>query len=99
MKYKCNFCKLILQDDDLKTGNCPECAGQVSEMCENDNHTCVHDVTETLAYCSICGEPVCPICNCHDVSQISRVTGYMADVSGFNEGKKQELKDRHRVDI
>jgi len=27
------------------------------------------------------------------------VTGYVGAVSGFNEGKKQELRDRKRYDI
>jgi anaerobic ribonucleoside-triphosphate reductase len=42
----------------------------------------------------MCGEAVCPECGSHDVTQISRVTGYLQDVSGWNAGKQQELKDR-----
>jgi anaerobic ribonucleoside-triphosphate reductase len=49
-----------------------------------------------IEYCPICGDPICPECGTHDVTQISRVTGYLQDVNGFNEGKKQELKDRNR---
>ena len=49
--------------------------------------------------CPECGEPMCPECGCHDVSQISRITGYCSDVEGWNNAKKQELKDRHRVNI
>jgi len=30
------------------------------------------------------------------VEHLSRVTGYIQAVSGWNEGKKQELKDRKR---
>jgi len=31
------------------------------------------------------------------VEHLSRVTGYIQAVSGWNEGKKQELKDRKEV--
>jgi anaerobic ribonucleoside-triphosphate reductase len=33
------------------------------------------------------------------VVQISRVTGYLQEVSGWNAGKQQELKDRARYTI
>ena len=52
-----------------------------------------------LAYCKVCGKAMCPICSRHSVVQLSRVTGYVGAVSGFNEGKKQELRDRKRYDI
>ncbi|PHP45711.1 anaerobic ribonucleoside-triphosphate reductase [Methanosarcinales archaeon ex4572_44] len=38
----------------------------------------------------------CPNCGSENVEQMSRVTGYMQAVSGWNEAKKQELKDRKR---
>ena len=42
----------------------------------------------------------CPSCESEDVEQWSRVTGYLQAVSGWNEAKKQELKDRKRyVDL
>jgi anaerobic ribonucleoside-triphosphate reductase len=31
--------------------------------------------------------------------QISRVTGYLQDVAGWNAGKQQELKDRVRYSV
>ena len=80
-------------------GGCPQCnsAYNLEEMCPNDHTGCGHDVVDTIAYCDICGKPMCPICKCHDVSQHSRITGYIQEVSGFNAGKAQELKDRHRT--
>jgi anaerobic ribonucleoside-triphosphate reductase len=42
--------------------------------------------------------PVCP-CGSHDVVGITRVTGYMQDLAGMNEGKQREIKDRKRYDI
>ncbi len=114
-RYKCHNCKLVLKGTDLvdgiidvkqgpwtiekQTKLCPECKGEVMEMCEDDHCHCSHDITETIAYCEKCGHPVCPECHCHDVVQISRVTGYLQEVSGWNVGKQQELKDRTRYDV
>lgn len=38
----------------------------------------------------------CPTCESSDVDHISRITGYLQAVSGWNNAKKQELKDRKR---
>ena len=56
-------------------------------------------VVPGLSTCPICGHAMCPVCSNHSVSQISRVTGYMSSVDGWNEAKKQELKDRRRNNI
>jgi anaerobic ribonucleoside-triphosphate reductase len=100
-KYKCHTCHIVINESDLIGGNCPKCESNfaLKPMCENDTLACEHDIVDGLAYCPECGEPCCPECGCHDVSQISRVTGYLQEVSGWNAGKQQELKDRHRVNI
>lgn len=41
----------------------------------------------------------CPNCGSENVEQLSRVTGYVQAVSGWNEAKKQELRDRNRYDV
>ncbi|MGA7469353.1 MAG: anaerobic ribonucleoside-triphosphate reductase, partial [Halobacteriota archaeon] len=41
----------------------------------------------------------CANCGSQNVEHIARVTGYMSAVSSWNEGKKQELRDRHRVSL
>jgi ribonucleoside-triphosphate reductase len=41
----------------------------------------------------------CPHCGSMDVDGITRVTGYFSKVSGWNDGKHAELKDRHRSRI
>ena len=41
----------------------------------------------------------CEQCGSVNVDHYSRVTGYYNAVSGWNEGKKQELKDRTRYNI
>jgi anaerobic ribonucleoside-triphosphate reductase len=51
------------------------------------------------ATCPECGKPMCPVCHRHKVEQLSRVTGYISTVSGWNEAKKQEFKDRKHYDI
>lgn len=71
----------------------------LKEMCPNDHTECGHEVIDGLAYCEMCGEAMCPVCGCHDVAQLSRITGYIQEVSGFNAGKAQELKDRTRYTI
>jgi len=40
----------------------------------------------------------CPGCRSDDVEHISRITGYLQAVSGWNGAKRQELKDRKRYD-
>jgi len=55
---------------------------------------CGKDLLPSITECPFCGEACCPNCLNHNVSQLSRVTGYMSAVDGWNDGKKQELKDR-----
>lgn len=78
--------------------------GEVSPpVCPNHaialTHPPCHATVAGIAHCSLCGEACCPVCGRHKVIQLSRVTGYIQAVSGFNEGKKQELKDRKRYSI
>jgi len=99
MRYKCHLCHLIIPESELEYGNtCPKChsSATVKKMCVNDTNECSHDVVDGLAYCPECGDAMCPVCGCHDVSQVSRITGYCSDVEGWNEAKKAELKDRVR---
>jgi DNA-directed RNA polymerase subunit RPC12/RpoP len=109
-KYKCHTCHQIveLEGEDLV---CPACGGKLLEiMCPLDHCHCGHDIVSGIAYCPMCGRPMCPEDGCHDVVQISRVTGLemkicsyfhrnLSDVAGWNEAKKSELKDRHRYDV
>ena len=52
-----------------------------------------------IELCPICGNPMCPACGNHCVEQLSRVTGYLSAVSGWNAAKRQELIDRKRYDM
>jgi hypothetical protein len=94
-RYKCFPCRIVICELSDK-GTCPECDSAVVPMCERDHTHCSHDISAGIAYCPLCGEAVCPQCGSHDVAQVSRVTGYLGDVAGWNNAKKQELKDRTR---
>lgn len=100
VKFKCDNCFHVIQERDLdEDGNCPVCHEPVIEMCDIGPIRCEHDVVDGIAFCHKCGGPICPVCECHNVSQISRVTGYLSSVAGWNEAKKQELKDRTRYNL
>jgi hypothetical protein len=92
--YKCFTCFSIV-DSDV----CPYC-GEINLviMCPLDHCHCHHtDPTIGAHYCPLCGEPVCSeTCFTHDVFVLSRVTGYLSNVSGWNNAKKAEFKDRVR---
>jgi anaerobic ribonucleoside-triphosphate reductase len=95
-KYKCYTCHIIVDDPPV----CPICGDEhLKVMCPLDNAECSHDISAEIEYCPLCGEAICPACGSHDVMQISRVTGYLQDVSGWNAGKQQELKDRQRYTV
>ena len=96
-RYKCMVCKIVLVEDDLIEGKCPMCKITPEKMCSLDKTTCSHpgeEISGIITYCEECGKPCCPICNCHDIVILSRITGYYGDVGGFNAAKAQELKDR-----
>jgi hypothetical protein len=79
---------------------CPVCLAQaIVEQCPEDKIcTCAEGVHSGVVFCKECGNAVCPGCGSHDVAAISRITGYLQDVGGWNAGKAQELKDRKHYD-
>jgi len=98
-KYKCHTCYSILNNSDLIDGKCPCGEQTLQNMCPIDHNGCGDEMSESIEFCPICGEGVCPACGDHNVLQISRITGYLQSVSGFNNAKKAELKDRIRVNL
>lgn len=97
--FKCHNCKLILEESELEFGKCPICKGNTIAMCENDNGSCSHGIVGGTKICDICGEFICPKCGAHDVTPISRVTGYLSPIHGWNKSKQQELIDRTRYNV
>ena len=94
-RYKCHTCHLIVDETP-----CPRCGDDhLLIMCPLDHCHCAHEIIAGIEYCPLCHVAICPECGSHDVVQISRVTGYLQDVSGWNAGKQQELKDRVRYTV
>ena len=105
-RYSCFTCHTHFELDVAIKENgrrCPECGEKfIHKRCAADPERGCHcplHVNPGVKYCDTCGQPVCPTCGDHDVSQVSRVTGYLSDVAGWNASKRQELKDRNRYNI
>lgn len=87
---------------------CPECKSDSTDLiCKVDAYSiylklsgkekCREGIViNGTDICPICKTSMCPTCHNHSVVSLSRVTGYIQDVSGWNEAKKQELLDRKR---
>ena len=99
-RYQCTECLILIDDADLIDVKCPVCLSDKSlkPLCPGD-HICrcpdTNNYQET--YCPICGARTCP-CGSHDITIISRITGYMSDLSAWNAAKRQEFEDRQRYD-
>ncbi len=89
---------------------CPRCGERDPELiCKVDAYSVVlklqghkcrkGEVISGTELCPVCDKPICPECYNHSVVSLSRVTGYVQDISGWNNGKRQELKDRQRYAI
>jgi hypothetical protein len=97
-RWKCHTCYTILKNSELIDKKCPVCGElHIVQMCPLDHNGCPHTIIDKIEFCPVCGKVLCPLCGDHSVVAISRVTGYLADVSGFGTSKKQELKDRVRT--
>ena len=61
--------------------------------------------SKVFTYCPECGFTindnleVCPICGSEHLYVYDRITGYYLCIDTFNDGKKQEFKDRYRQKI
>lgn len=107
-RYSCFTCHTHFEVEVIEGSKekivCPVCGDTyIQERCPNDPvggcHCALTTHAGSIKFCEVCGKPVCPECGDHDVVQLSRVTGYLQDVTGWNAGKLQELHDRHRVNI
>jgi hypothetical protein len=99
-RWKCWTCYTILNNSDLINNKCPVC-GEVylQQMCPLDHNGCQHDLVARIEICPVCHLELCPECGCHDVAAVSRVTGYLSNVAGWNNSKRAELNDRVRVNL
>jgi rubrerythrin len=89
---------------------CPECGQNDSEcICKVDLYSIylklqgkkcrTGEIIAGTELCPVCNRGLCPQCMNHNVIALSRVTGYMGDVNGWNNGKKEELKNRQHYNI
>ena len=81
----------------LKLVNPHDCP--VQTWVTHHNKRCGKDMISGIDTCPICGGYVCPLCKNHDCEPLSRVTGYMAAVNGWNASKRQELQDRVKTQM
>jgi anaerobic ribonucleoside-triphosphate reductase len=103
-RWSCHTCHTHFELDKAeKEVKCPKCGEtHLEKRCIADPEGgchCALSVNSGAVYCPVCNRPICPTCGDHDVAQVSRVTGYLSDVAGWNNAKKQELKDRNRTKI
>jgi anaerobic ribonucleoside-triphosphate reductase len=81
----------------------PEALYNMTKRIATKSNVGYYAYTKDLTVCSDCGKvtsPIfeqCPYCGSNKVEWWSRVTGYYQAVSGWNQGKKQELMDRYRT--
>lgn len=89
---------------------CPECKSESTELvCKVDAYSIIlklqgyncrnGKLMSGIEICPVCKSPICPQCFNHSVVSLSRVTGYIQDISGWNMAKRQELLDRKRYVI
>ena len=81
----------------IKVKNIRECP--IAQYVAYNDLKCHREMVANTDVCFMCGNPICPDCMNHNVEVISRVTGYLSTVSGWNEAKKQEFEDRNRYEL
>ena len=89
----------VLEEHDgkLKLDDPLQCP--VQKWIEHNNKGCGKDMLSGIDTCPICGAYVCPVCMNHSCIPLSRVTGYIGAVDGWNASKQQELQDRVKTQI
>jgi len=97
-KYETAGCITYLELDSKLYNNPEGVEKLINRMMELDiPYGAINFPSDTCLECGYQGEieSVCPTCNSNKIWRIARVTGYLSsDVSNFNEGKQDEVKDR-----
>ncbi len=81
----------------------PEAIFRLTKRISTQTNVGYYAYTKDLTICNSCGRVTsplnerCPHCGSSQVEWWSRVTGYYQAVSGWNKGKRKELRDRYRV--
>lgn len=82
---------------ELKLSDPLDCP--VQQLIKHNQIGCGKKTVPNTMRCPICDSPCCPSCYSHEASQLSRVTGYISNIDGWNASKKQEFEDRTRTPI
>lgn len=102
IRYSCITCHTHFELEKLEKPLCPICGEtHIFKRCARDpvgGCHCALTVHDSAKLCQTCGQPICPECGDHSVVVLSRVTGYLQDLSGWNSGKRAEFRDRQRSD-
>jgi len=83
----------------------PEALYKLTQRIARNSQIGYFTYTKDMTVCSNCQTTSagllngCPSCGSSDVRWWSRITGYYTDVTAWNEGKRQELKDRYRITV
>ncbi|MBT8171916.1 anaerobic ribonucleoside-triphosphate reductase [Candidatus Bathyarchaeota archaeon] len=83
----------------------PEALYKLTKRITTKSNIGYYAYTKDLTICSNCGKVTspmrehCPHCNSSSIEWWSRVTGYYQAVSGWNKGKREELKNRYRTGL
>jgi hypothetical protein len=101
--YKCHVCYLLFSDEDTlmdeKRVVCPICKNELEAACELDHACeCIEEISSGTRICPSCKQFICP-CGAHDAFVMSRITGYLGELSGWNNGKRAEFADRTHYDV
>jgi hypothetical protein len=91
--------KWIEEEHDGKLMNVKPHECPLALWVAHNDAKCHREMVPNTKECPLCGHPICPDCGNHVVDVISRVTGYLSTVSGWNEAKQQEFNDRTRYDV
>ena len=95
------FLILFFQQTIKPTSNASEIRNSNRKNAQTGYFVFIRDMTLCLDGYNMAGglRDECPNCGSENVEHLSGVTGYLQDVSGWNAGKKQELKDRMRYKV
>ncbi|MFX1318074.1 MAG: anaerobic ribonucleoside-triphosphate reductase [Promethearchaeota archaeon] len=81
----------------------PESLAKLNQRIAMNTQLGYYSYTRDLSVCKRCHHTAgglletCPNCGHTDIDWFSRITGYYQNVSGWNAGKREELKRRYRV--
>lgn len=96
MDHVTEYIKVFCDGKPVKISDPQECPVHLYMLVNNAK--CKAQMVPNIAYCPFCGAAMCPDCWNHCCEQLSRVTGYLSSVSNWNEGKKEELRNRYKYD-